>query len=28
MILASGTGGKDIFMLTADPGATPGKKVS
>ncbi len=28
MILASGTGGKDIFMLTADPGATPGRKVS
>ena len=28
MILASGTGGKDIFMLSADPGATPGQKVS
>ena len=28
MILASGTGGQDIFMLTADPGATPGQKVS
>ena len=28
MILASGTGGKDIFILTADPGATPGQKVS
>jgi len=28
MILASGSGGKDIFVLTADPGATPGKKVS
>ena len=28
MILASGSGGKDIFMLTADAGATPGKKVS
>jgi len=28
MILASGSGGKDIFILTADPGATPGKKVS
>jgi methionyl-tRNA synthetase len=27
MILASGTGGKDIFMLTADPGATPGQKI-
>ncbi|OHB77229.1 MAG: methionine--tRNA ligase [Planctomycetes bacterium RBG_16_55_9] len=27
MILASGTGGKDIFMLTADPGAQPGQKV-
>ncbi len=28
MILASGTGGKDIFMLSADPGAKPGQKVS
>jgi len=28
MILASGTGGKDIFMLTADPGAQPGQQVS
>ena len=28
MILAAGTGGKDIFMLTADPGVTPGQKVS
>ncbi len=28
MILAAGTGGKDIFMLTADPGAIPGQKVS
>ncbi len=28
MILASGTGGKDIFMLTADPGAKPGQRVS
>ena len=28
MILASGSGGKDIFMLTADPGAAPGRKVS
>jgi len=27
MILAAGTGGKDIFMLTADPGAKPGQKV-
>jgi methionyl-tRNA synthetase len=28
MILASGTGGQNIFLLTADPGATPGAKVS
>ncbi len=28
MILAAGTGGKDIFMLTADAGAKPGQKVS
>jgi methionyl-tRNA synthetase len=28
MILAAGTGGKDIFMLSADPGAKPGQKVS
>jgi methionyl-tRNA synthetase len=28
MILASGTGGQDIFLLTADPGAKPGAKVS
>lgn len=28
MILAAGTGGKDIFILTADPGVTPGQKVS
>ena len=28
MILASGTGGKDIFMLTTDPGAKPGQRVS
>ncbi len=28
MILAAGTGGKDIFMLTADDGAKPGQKVS
>ena len=27
MILAAGTGGKDIFMLTADSGAQPGQKV-
>lgn len=27
MILASGTGGKDVFMLTADPGATPGEEI-
>ena len=27
MILASGEGGKDIFMLTADPGAKPGQTV-
>jgi methionyl-tRNA synthetase len=27
MILASGTGGKDIFMLSADPGAKPGQIV-
>jgi methionyl-tRNA synthetase len=28
MILASGSGGKEIFMLTADTGAKPGAKVS
>jgi methionyl-tRNA synthetase len=28
MILAAGTGGKDIYMLTADSGAKPGQKVS
>jgi len=28
MILASGSGGKDICMLTVDPGAKPGQKVS
>jgi methionyl-tRNA synthetase len=28
MILATGTGGKDIFMLSADVGAKPGQKVS
>ena len=28
MILAAGTGGKDIFMLTADAGARPGQRVS
>ena len=27
MILAAGTGGKDIFMLTADPGAKPGQEI-
>jgi len=27
MILAAGRGGSDIFMLTADAGATPGQKV-
>jgi methionyl-tRNA synthetase len=27
MILAAGTGGKDIFMLTADEGAKPGQRV-
>jgi methionyl-tRNA synthetase len=27
MILASGTGGKDIFMLSTDTGAKPGQKV-
>jgi methionyl-tRNA synthetase len=27
MILASGTGGKDIFMLTADLGAKPGDEI-
>ncbi len=28
MILAAGTGGKDIFMLSADAGAKPGRQVS
>ena len=28
MILAAGTGGKDIFMLSIDPGAKPGQRVS
>jgi len=28
MILAAGTGGKDIFMLSADEGARPGQTVS
>jgi len=28
MILAAGTGGKDIFMLSADSGAKPGQRVS
>jgi len=27
MILAAGPGGKDIFMLTADPGAKPGQTI-
>ena len=27
MILAAGTGGKDIFMLSADPGAIPGQTI-
>ena len=27
MILAAGTGGKDVFMLTADSGVTPGQQV-
>jgi methionyl-tRNA synthetase len=27
MILASGPGGKDIFMLTADSGAEPGERI-
>jgi len=27
MILASGTGGKDIFMLSADTGAIPGQTI-
>ena len=28
MILAAGTGDRDIYMLTADPGAQPGQRVS
>lgn len=28
MILAAGTGGKDLFMLTTDTGAEPGQRVS
>jgi methionyl-tRNA synthetase len=28
MILASGSGGKDVFLLGVDPGASPGQKVS
>jgi len=28
MILAAGAGGKDIFLLTADEGAKPGRKIS
>jgi len=27
MILAAGTGGKDIFMLSADTGAKPGQEI-
>jgi len=27
MILAAGTGGKDIFMLNADTGAKPGQEI-
>jgi methionyl-tRNA synthetase len=27
MVLASGTGGKEIFLLTPDPGAQPGQEV-
>ena len=27
MIMAAGTGGKDVFLLTADSGAKPGNKV-
>jgi methionyl-tRNA synthetase len=27
MILAAGSGGKDIYMLSVDPGANPGQKV-
>jgi len=28
MILAAGTGGKDLYMLTIDEGAVPGQKIS
>lgn len=28
MVLAAGSGGKDLFLLTADAGATPGRRVS
>jgi methionyl-tRNA synthetase len=28
MVLAAGPGGKDIFILSPDDGATPGMKVS
>jgi methionyl-tRNA synthetase len=28
MILASGGGGKDVHMLTVDPGSIPGQKIS
>ena len=27
MILASGSGGKDLFMLTVDEGAKPGQRI-
>jgi len=27
MILAAGSGGKDIFALTIDPGAVPGQRI-
>ena len=27
MILAAGTGGKDVYMLTSDVGTKPGQKV-
>jgi methionyl-tRNA synthetase len=28
MILASGSGGKDVHMLSVDPGSVPGQKIS
>jgi methionyl-tRNA synthetase len=27
MVVASGTGGTDIFLLSPDPGAKPGQRV-